>query len=161
MKTHHMNQQSKSARRMMRPGVLPKDVSGIAITGSIKNDTVDVVNVGQSSVAEMFSAVENDDTGTIAALLAVKVVVDCRDEKGRTPLMMAAIRGHHASYNLLLSSGASLDTYDAAGVPVIDYVHSFGSMSPEKMRVFHAIMLKSLAMGFARSQSKNINEEEN
>lgn len=98
----------------------------------------------------LFAAVESDDIGALRELLDVAVDLDPQDDKGRTPLMIAAIRGHRASYHMLLEAGASLQVTDHKGVPAITYVKAFGAMTHEHVRIMRAAMLKSIAMGFAR-----------
>lgn len=124
---------------------------------SIPDDSIDagsatVPDAVVARSAALFAAVEADDLVSLQQLIDQDRFSDVRDEKGRTPLMIAAVRGHRAVYHLLLTSGASLDTVDGEGVPAIVYVRSFGAMTHEHIRIMRASMLRSIALGFAKSQ---------
>lgn len=125
-------------------------------TGEIGSDTAKIVNSADQEcrVVNLFQAIEADDVAALERLISADHFVDVRDEKGRTPLMIAAVRGHHATYRTLLNAGASLDVLDAAGVSAIEYVNAFGAMTHEHIRIMKATMMKSFMLGFARSKKR-------
>jgi ankyrin repeat protein len=66
-------------------------------------------------VEQLLSAVRTGEIKQARALLKAGVPVDCRDDKGATPLMLAVKYGDAAMAELLLEQGAALDARNDAG----------------------------------------------
>ncbi len=64
-------------------------------------------------------AVKEGRTYTIDLLLKAGVSVDARDEKGRTPLMLAALNGATTLADHLVKKGAALDAVDPLGTTAL------------------------------------------
>jgi ankyrin repeat protein len=56
-----------------------------------------------------------DAQATVTLLLERGAAIDATDNRGRTPLMIAAERGHAAIVALLMAHGAAVDLRDKAG----------------------------------------------
>jgi ankyrin repeat protein len=93
---------------------------------------------------DLFRAIEDSDVTTLRACLAAGVSVESRDEEGRTPLMLAALRGHETCYDELRGAGASLTARDRQGVQALVYVQNFGALPRKKVLALRASMLRSL-----------------
>jgi hypothetical protein len=68
------------------------------------------------------------DPRSLASSLAKRTAPDSRDDQGRTPLMIAAGRGHDEHVRLLLRAGAHLNTRDALGRSAIAYAAMGGHL---------------------------------
>jgi ankyrin repeat protein len=60
-----------------------------------------------ASASGLIQAVQDDDSASVAALLAKKVDVNAREEDGATPLAWAAVRCNVKNADLLLKAGAN------------------------------------------------------
>jgi len=70
------------------------------------------------------AAAANDDTAKINALYAKAIRPDVRDAQGRTPLHVAAFRGHHGAMRALVAAGADPnalenDRYDIVTIAAV------------------------------------------
>jgi hypothetical protein len=65
--------------------------------------------------ATLRSAAETGDVRQLRALLGAQVRIDAPDARGRTALMLAALRGQAESVDLLLAQGADPNAADANG----------------------------------------------
>jgi ankyrin repeat protein len=70
---------------------------------------------GDPAADSLFEAVSKDDLQAVQALLDQKADIDARNQKGRTPLMMAVISGRADMVKLLLDSGADVSARDGNG----------------------------------------------
>src|SRR6266550_1774960 len=66
-------------------------------------------------------AVAEDDAQALKALLAQGTDVNCRNQSGQTPLMMAALLGHSAIVPVLLESGADVRLRDNHGLSALEW----------------------------------------
>lgn len=92
---------------------------------------------------ELFMAVDLNRGDLIVELIARLMTPDVRDSHGRTPLMVAALRGHREAYETLRASGASLKAIDVRGVSVMDYVKIFGSVPVGTVNVLKSSISKA------------------
>src|SRR5205085_2027523 len=72
----------------------------------------------QATPGSIYSAIRNDDLGALEALMKLSAGknVEQLDDRGRTPLMVAASIGSLASVKLLLSAGANANAADTFGI---------------------------------------------
>jgi hypothetical protein len=103
----------------------------------------------------IFSAVEFNDAADLAKLLTEIAHPDIRDYLQRTPLMIAALRGHSECYLLLKHAGADLDAYDNRGVRAINYLKAYGSVTAQDILERRATIIRTIVTGtVAALQSK-------
>lgn len=77
-----------------------------------------------SPEAQLLYAAWSGDVPRVQSLLAQGIVVDVRDGRGRTPLMLALIAGNPEIVRLLLEAGADVCTCNKGNRPLVDYVSS-------------------------------------
>lgn len=78
------------------------------------------------SGANLLIAATNGDTKAVNRLLAQRVSVDPRSEKGQTPLILAASNGHHPVVQALLQHGADVHAQTKAGWTALLNASHFG-----------------------------------
>lgn len=66
-------------------------------------------------IRALFGSVEVGDYQCVDTLLKKGVPADVRDEKGKTPLMVASERGYDAIVRLLIVSGGDVNACDESG----------------------------------------------
>ena len=69
----------------------------------------------ESTIEGLFEAVERGAVDEVETLLSQDVPIDCRDEKERTPLIVAAFEGKFDLVNKLIDLGADIDAVDVYG----------------------------------------------
>lgn len=77
------------------------------------------VSEGQAGVARWLARRALEQLADEEA--AVSLVLEARDAKGATPMLLAVVAGHLTCARLLASSGASLDTCDLKGFSALHY----------------------------------------
>ena len=71
---------------------------------------------GMNSSEQLFGAIRSGDADTVASLLASEPqLIYARDQRGSTPLVLAAYLDQLACCRLLIAAGARPDAKDAAG----------------------------------------------
>jgi ankyrin repeat protein len=76
-------------------------------TGAVRNT---VFQGGSDDMGEIHDAASSGDAAKVKALLTVDPsLISSRDEKGLTPLHVAALRGHRDVTELLLANAAIVD----------------------------------------------------
>src|SRR3982751_6391149 len=68
------------------------------------------------SGGQLFTAVENEDRASVAALLHRKADVNAREDDGATPLVWAALRCNREIAALLLKAGANPNFVSESGI---------------------------------------------
>ncbi len=84
---------------------------------------------GQTLAQDIHTAAEAGDVAQVAALLAESPqLLDAANERGLTPLHLAARRGHHDVVRLLIDQGADLERTDERGFTALLYAASSGNL---------------------------------
>ncbi|NOY74311.1 MAG: hypothetical protein GXP32_00775 [Kiritimatiellaeota bacterium] len=106
-----------------------------------------------------FEAVKNGHIETVLFLLEKGIKIDCRNEKGQTPLMIAGKNKHKDLYNILLKKGAKRELKDNDGRTAQNYLkdcrYSFGGLSMPSIYV----MKKSSSAMSEKKEEKSILED--
>ena len=93
-----------------------------------------------NTLSGMFEAVKNGDAAYIKKLLLKGSHVDQLDSDGWTPLMVAALGGHHESVELLLTYGANHHHKGRHGLTALRYACAKG----------HAKVIRLLALFYEK-----------
>lgn len=69
-----------------------------------------------SNTDNLFNHIRNGDSGLVEKLLATDhKLLESKDQRGSTPLLLAAYYGHGKLVELLLKKGAEVDAKDGSG----------------------------------------------
>lgn len=87
----------------------------------------DVPRVGSDRLKPLVrAAIQNGNLALVADYLARGGEINARDQRGRTPLMLAASRGHTELCRLLLEKGADCSDQDEEGLSVLEIARHEG-----------------------------------
>ena len=90
-----------------------------------------------SATAELFDAIRAGDKGRVEALLAVdSQIVNARNERGHTPVLIAQYHHKHDLLPLLLAANPVLDIFDAASVGRIERVAELLDADPALLNAY-------------------------
>lgn len=96
-------------------------------------------------MTNVFEAVESDDAELLHNVLAQGGSVEDRDEYGRTPIMVAALRGCRNTMAVLTGVGFNYDAIDSNGYSVQYYLEHVGMGSRQHQAKMNSILAR-LAM---------------
>ena len=87
------------------------------------------------------AALQNGNLALVAAYLADDGQVNARDQRGRTPLMLAASRGHAEICRLLLENGANISETNDTGHTALEIARNEGIL--EVVKVIESYLVQS------------------
>jgi ankyrin repeat protein len=97
-----------------------------------------IQKMGMSCTAEGFlQAAESGDRAAVGLFLEGKVSTEIRNERGWTPLMLAAFSGQDAIVELLLKRGADVFSSDAGGNTALHWAAFAGYVNSAKLLIEH------------------------
>lgn len=94
--------------------------------------------------AKLLAAAARNDTTAIRQLLKEGVNIECRDNNGRTPLMVATYQNHLAAARLLMASGADVNAQDHMRNSPFLYAGASGYLDIVKLCLQHHANFKVL-----------------
>ncbi|OGT38463.1 MAG: hypothetical protein A3K00_07415 [Gallionellales bacterium RIFOXYD2_FULL_52_7] len=84
-----------------------------------------------------FEATETGNRTAVALFMEAKINTEIRDNRGWTPLMMAAFNGHEEIIGLLIQHGADVNALDSGGNSALHWAAFGGHISCAKQLVQH------------------------
>jgi ankyrin repeat protein len=90
--------------------------------------------------ASLFDAIDDGSEAQLRGALAKGANINAQDSEGRTPAMMAILRGHRHCLGILMEQGINHSAIDSRGRTVFDYFHKFGSLSAERLAKSSSIL---------------------
>jgi Ankyrin repeats (many copies) len=83
--------------------------------------------------ASLFEAIDEGSEAALRSALSNGANINAHDSEGRTPAMMAILRGQRHCLGILMDQGINHSATDSRGRTVFDYFPKFGSLSQERL----------------------------
>ena len=106
-----------------------KAASVLQLLEEYQTNSAAIITADGGSIVHFLTALENEHTELLEALVADDMNVDInhRDDRGLTPLHNAVINNNQASIDILLAKRARADLRDATGKTPVDHAKDSGS----------------------------------
>jgi ankyrin repeat protein len=104
-----------------------------------------LILIKQLDAHEIHDAVRQGDIGKVRALLHDNPkIVNAKDDRGRTPLFFASMRGHREIAQLLIANGADVNARDAYGDPPLYHATLAGHREIVENLVHHGAEINEI-----------------
>ena len=119
-------------------GNMPIDLAGSEGYTKIVGFLVPITFVSEESRQEaLLNAAERGNLELVEALIKSGTDIECKDYRGRTPLLHAVWQGHYTTSVYLLDHGANIHVQDDYGNSPLEIVDTWNSKRPDD--IYHLV----------------------